>query len=57
MFSPVLLFFLFLALKLAHVTDWNWWVVFIPLIVSAFVALGALIFTGAFLLSLKKWMS
>jgi hypothetical protein len=45
---------LFIALKLAHVTDWSWWWVFAPLWVPALLVL-VVIALGAAVFTLAKW--
>ena len=40
---PVLLFGLFLGLKLGHIIDWSWWLIFTPLMVAAALAVFAVI--------------
>jgi membrane protein YdbS with pleckstrin-like domain len=54
-------FFVFLVLRLAHVTDWSWWWVSSPLWIPllpplAVIALGLVIFTlGAATFALVRW--
>ena len=46
---------IFLALKLAHVIDWNWWWVFSPLWVpiAIIMVIAALIFLLAYFVGVK----
>jgi Transmembrane Fragile-X-F protein len=45
---------LFIALKLAHVTDWSWWWVFSPLWIPALLAL-VIVALGAAAFTLVRW--
>ena len=51
---PLLLFFIFLVLKLAGAIDWSWWWVTSPLWLPAVLALGGLLVAAVMGVSIYK---